>query len=295
MLNTREAETRLKRKGPEKQGVSKIYYFSGTGNTLWSAKRIAGYLSQAQSPAGFEENSDPAAVKPVPAELFNMGRLMRQAPAPIEADRVIFMFPAYAYQTPLLVRRFIIRSEIRSPYIAGLVTYGSDPGGALAELHRILKRKNLSLSFSGRIPSVENYIPIFGPPGKAAKEKRLLLQDRATEEAARAIGAGKTNSPWKIRPLSVFVSSLFRLGLKKNVFVKGFKLEAECKGCGICGKICPGGAIVMEKGKPVFSEGCEQCQACLNWCPRRSISFLRLRRDTGRYHHPGVSVEEMAD
>jgi ferredoxin len=279
----------------QKQPGSKIYYFSGTGNTLWSAKKIAGYLSQTQSPAGFEENSDPAAAKPVPAELFNMGRLMRQAPAPIEADRVIFMFPSYAYQMPLLVRRFIIRSEIRSSYIAGLVTYGSDPGGTLAELYRILKRKNLSLSFSGRIPSVENYIPIFGSPGEEAKKKRLLLQDRATEEAARAIGAGKTNSPWKIRPLSVFGSSLFRLGLEKNVFVKGFRLEAECNGCGICGRICPGGAIVMEKGKPVFSGGCEQCQACLNWCPRQSISFLRLRHNSNRYHHPGVCVEEMVN
>jgi ferredoxin len=278
----------------QKQPCSKIYYFSGTGNTLWSAKKIAGYLGQSRNPADFEENPDlPAAAKPVPAELFSISRLMRQAPVPIEADRVIFMFPSYAYQMPLLVRRFIIRREIRSPYIAALVTYGSDPGGTLAELYRILKRKNLSLSFSGRIPSVENFIPIFGPPGEAAKKRRLLLQERATEEAARAILAGKTNSPWRIRPLSIFVSSLFRLGLRKNVFVKGFKLGAGCNGCGLCGKICPGKAIVMEKGKPVFSEGCEQCQACLNWCPRRSISFLRLRGDTERYHHPGVSVEEM--
>jgi ferredoxin len=270
----------------------KIYYFSGTGNTLWSAKKIAVYLGQSQNPAG---SPDPAAAKPVPAELFNIGRLMRQTPAPIEAEGLIFMFPSYAYQMPLLVRRFIIRSEIRSPYIAALVTYGSDPGGTLAELYRILKRKNLSLSFSGRIPSVENYIPIFGPPGEETKRKRLLLQDRATQEAARAILAGKTNSPWRIRPFSVFVSSLFRLGLRKNIFVKGFRLNAACNGCGLCGRICPGKAIVMEKGKPVFSEGCEQCQACLNWCPRRSISFLRFRGNTEPYHHPGVSVEEIGN
>jgi ferredoxin len=275
------------------QPHTKIYYFSGTGNTLWSAKKIAGYLSQAQSPVGFEENSDPSAAKPVSAELFNISALMRRPPVPIEADRVIFMFPSYAYQMPLLARRFIIRSEIRSAYIAALVTYGSDPGGTLAELHRLLKRKNLALSFSGRIPSVENYIPIFGPPGETVKEKRLLLQDRATEDAARAIAAGKINSPWKIRPLSILVSSLFRLGLRKNIFVKGFRLGAECNGCGLCGRLCPGGAIIMEKGKPVFSEGCEQCQACLNWCPRQSISFLRLRAGTKRYHHPGIKVEEL--
>jgi ferredoxin len=279
-------------KQPEQQ-CSKIYYFSGTGNTLWSAKKIAGYLGQSKSLADFEGNSDAVATKPITAELFNISTLMRQTPVPIEADRVIFMFPSYAYQMPLLVRRFIIRSEIRSPYIAALVTYGSDPGGTLAELHRLLKRKNMALSFAGRIPCVENYIPIFGSPGETAKEKRLSLQERATEDAARAIAAGKTNSPWKIRPLSILVSSMFRLGLRKNIFVKGFRLRAECNGCGLCVRLCPGKAIIMEKRKPVFSEGCEQCQACLNWCPRQSISFLRLRGGTKRYHHPEIKVEDL--
>jgi ferredoxin len=269
----------------------KIYYFSGTGNTLWSAKELAGYITGYNG----ENSNPPSALEPVPVELFNIGRLMRRPPVPIEADRVVFMFPSYAYQTPLMVRRFLIRSEIRSPYIAALVTYGSDPGGTLAEVHRILKRKNLRLSFAGRIPSVENYIPIFGYPGEGAKKRRLLMQDRATEEAAGAILAGKTNSPWKIRPLSVFVSTLFRLGLRKGLFVRAFKPGAGCNGCGLCVKLCPGGAIAMENGRPVFSSGCEQCQACLNWCPRRSIGFLRFKPDTEGYRHPGISLEEMIE
>jgi ferredoxin len=265
--------------------MTKIYYFSGTGNTLWSAKKIAGYLG--------EFSNLPSVPGPPLVELFNIAGLMRRAPVPLEADRVVFMFPSYAYQMPLMVRRFLVRSEIRSPYIAALVTYGSDPGGTLAEAHRILKRKNLALSFSGRIPSVENFIPIFGPPREGVKKKRLLLQDRATEEAARAILAGKTNSPWKIRPFSICISSLFRLGLRKGIFTRGFKLGARCNGCGLCGKICPGGAITMKNGRPVFSAECEQCQACLNWCPRRSLGFLRLKPGAKGYHHPGIRIEEM--
>jgi ferredoxin len=252
--------------------MTKIFYFSGTGNTLWSAKRIAELL-------GGE------------CELFNMGAEMRKPPETIEADKVIFLLPSYAYQSPLLVRRFLQRSEIRSPYIAALVTFGSDPGGALAEVSRILWKKNIKVSFFGNIPSVENYIPIFGPPQEQRKEKRLAKQRDAIEKAAEAIRGQKTNRVWTIRPLSMFVSSLFRLG--KPLFVKSFKVGPECNGCGICARICPASNITMHAHKPVFSPQCEHCQACLNWCPRRAIHYMRMRPDTPRYHHPEVTLPEM--
>ncbi|MDR3338467.1 MAG: EFR1 family ferrodoxin [Treponema sp.] len=252
--------------------MTKIYYFSGTGNTLWSAKRIAELLG-----------GDTA--------VFNIGAEMQKEPGALEADRLVFMFPSYAYQSPLMVRRFLIRSAIRSPYIAALVTFGTAPGGALAEVRRVLKRKKAVLSFSGSIPSVENYIPIFGPPDEQIVAKRLALQSAATEEAAKAIEAGKKNSPWPIRPFSFFVSSLFRMGTP--LFVKGYKAGAECNGCGLCERICPAGAITLKNSRPEFSAKCEHCQACLNWCPRRSIRYIRLKPDTPRYHHPGITVHDL--
>jgi ferredoxin len=261
-----------------KTAMTKLYYFSGTGNTLWSAKQIAAFL----------EKASPSLT---PIELFNIGGEMQKPPGIIEAEKVIILFPAYAYQSPLLVRNFLIRTEIHSPYIAAFVTCGSDPGGSLGEIYRILKRKKITLNFAGRIPTVENYIPIFGPPKEAVKEKRLLLQKHATEEAAAAILAGTTNKPRTFRPLSVFVSSLFRFG--KTLFVKGYKLGGECNGCGLCAKLCPAAAIAMVNGKPRFSAKCEHCQACLNWCPRRAIRYIRLKSDTPRYHHPEVSLGEM--
>jgi ferredoxin len=252
--------------------MTKIYYFSGTGNTLWSAKKIAELL-------GGE------------CELFNISAEMRQPLQIIEADKMIVLFPSYAYQSPLLVCRFLQRSDIRSPYVAALVTFGSDPGGALAEIQRILRRKNTRFSFFGKIPSVENYIPIFGPPSEQKKEKRLAMQRDATEKIVQAIREQKTNRVWAVRPLSIFVSSLFRFATP--LFVKSFKVGAECNGCGICERICPAANITMKEHKPVFAPQCEHCQACLNWCPRRAIRYMRLKPNTPRYHHPEVKVSEL--
>jgi ferredoxin len=251
--------------------MTKIFYFSGTGNTLWSAKKIAELLGG--------------------CELFNIGAEMRKPPQTIEAERIFFLFPAYAYQMPLLVRRFLVRSEIRSSYIAAIVTFGTDPGGALAEAYRVLNRKKIKASFFGRIPSVENYIPIFGPPREREKKERLAMQREATEEIARILGDQNTNRVWPARPLSMCVSSLLRLA--KPLFVKGFHMTAECNGCGICEMICPAGNITIKGRQPVFFSQCEHCQACLNWCPRRAIRYIRMKPDTPRYHHPEIGIAEM--
>lgn len=252
--------------------MTKIFYFSGTGNTLWSAKKIAETLDGA-------------------CELFNIGVEMRKPAETIEADRVILLFPSYAYQTPLLVRRFFIRSEFRSPYIAALTTFGTNPGGSLAEVYRIFRRKKTPASYFAAIPCVENYIPIFGPPSEETKLRRLDLQKKATGEIAGDILRWNTNSVWPLRLFSICTSSLFRF--TKPFFVKGFEVKEACNGCGVCARICPAANIIMKGKTPVFSSRCEQCQACLNWCPRRAIGYIRYEPDLSQYHHPGVAVSEM--
>jgi ferredoxin len=254
--------------------MTKIYYFSGTGNTLWSARRIAELLAEDT------------------CETFNIAQEMRRPSPIIEADTVVIVFPAYAYQTPLMVRRFLVKAEIRASYIAALVTFGSNPGGALAEVSRILKRKKTPLSFAGGIPCVENYITIFGVPSPKTREKRLAMQRVETEVMSRAIGARKIRRVvLTFRPFSVFVSTLFRFA--KTVFVKGYTVTERCTGCGLCANICPARAITILERKPVFSGGCEHCQACLNWCPTRAILYIRITPDSERYYHPEVKAGDM--
>ncbi|MDR2516015.1 MAG: EFR1 family ferrodoxin [Spirochaetaceae bacterium] len=249
-----------------------LLFFSGTGNTFWTAKQIAQTFGEK-------------------AEVLNIAAEMLKPPGVITAEKTVILFPAYAWQMPHLVRRFILRTEFRSPYIAVLVTYGTGPGGAPAEAHRVFRKKKQTLSYAGRIPAVENYIPLFGPPGKRTVEKRLALQAEATAEAAEAIAEGRTNRVWSFRPLSAFISSLFRLG--KRLFVRGYRPLDICNGCGICARICPARAISMENGRPVFSSACEHCQGCLNWCPRRAIRYIRMKPGSPRWRHPGVAAPEL--
>ena len=252
--------------------MTKIYYFSGTGNTLWSAKKIAGKTGSQ-------------------CELINIGTEAQKKEIIIEADAVVLLYPAYAYGAPIIVRKFVKKAVFKTPYIAAFVTMGSSPGGALAEICRILKRKHKGATYFGRIPAVENYIPIFGSPGADYIKERTNMQEKATDEAAICLIEKRTNRINTFRPFSAFVSVLFSLGLK--LFYRWYRLEASCDSCGLCEKVCPVSAITIKGGRPVFSKKCEHCQGCINWCPKHAINFGTIKSGTPRYHHPEIKAGDI--
>ena len=202
------------------------------------------------------------------------------------------LFPSYAYGLPPIVSRFVKEAVFNTPYIAAFVTYGSNPGGTLSAMRRILKKKNTDAVFFGRIPSVENYTAMFGPQKAATIETRTEMQRKATEEAAGNIIARRTNNLNGFHPFSALISKLFTMGIK--VFYRHYRLSDECDGCEICKIICPVSAIVIRENRPVFSEKCEHCQGCVNICPRRAIHFGRVNSKTPVYHHPEISVADLA-
>jgi len=253
--------------------MTKICYFSGTGNTKWSAIKIAEALGDKY-------------------ELINIGVESDKKEIILEADAVVLVFPSYAYGLPIIVNKFIKKAVFKTPYIASFVTFGTSPGGTLAEACRILKRKGINAAYWGRIPAVENYIAIFGPPKPKTCEKRLQLQRTATVEAAHCVAERRKNSINTFRPFSFFISALFSLGVK--IFYKWYKVNSDCDGCGDCEKVCPVGAITVKAGYPVFSKKCEHCQGCLNYCPQKAIQFGRLKPDTPRYHHPEIDTDGIA-
>jgi len=252
--------------------LTKIYYFSGTGNSLWSAKKIAQLTGE-------------------PCELHNIAVEVEKDEIIIDAQKVIFVYPSYAYGLPLIVRRFAKKAVINTPYLAAFVTYGSDPGGSQAELCRILKKKNINSFYFGKIPATENYIPVFGPPNEKKTAKRTAMQKEATEKASRYVIETRTNKINLFRPLSMFISFLFSLGV--NIFYKYYKVSDKCNGCGICEKICPASAVKIIDKRPVFSGKCEHCMACIDICPSRSLQFGRAKFGTKGYIHPGIAINEL--
>jgi ferredoxin len=258
--------------------MTKIYCFSGTGNSLWSAKRIAQMINE----------TNPAET----SEIFNIGTEAQKNEIVIEADAVIIVFPSYAFGLPLVVRRFVQKAVFKTQYIASFATCGSTPLGTLGILRHHLKKKKIDKMFFGKIPAVENYLALFKPPDTKTIEKRNRMQKETTEQAARCIIERHENKPCVFRPLSALVVSLFYLGLK--IFYKFYRVSDNCNGCAVCSKICPVSAIAMKDGRPYFSSKCENCQGCVNICPLRAIRFGRVKYGDPGYCHPEITVRELS-
>ena len=70
-----------------------------------------------------------------------------------------------------------------------------------------------------------------------------------------------------------------------NDWDKRFYVEDNCNGCGICTKICPVENINLNGKRPVWLHKCEQCMACLNWCPKGSIQYTKNTVGKKRYQN----------
>lgn len=75
---------------------------------------------------------------------------------------------------------------------------------------------------------------------------------------------------------------------------KNFYADDNCTSCGICEDVCPVNNIIIIDNKPEWQHRCQQCLACINYCPEQSIQFSDITLTRGRYHHPEITVKQIS-
>ena len=123
-----------------------IFYFSGTGNSNYVAKRIADALGDA---------------------LVNLnGRIKSGDTSPVETgERVIIVTPTYAWRIPRVVRDWLRKTELRGAKRSWFVmTCGSEIGNADQYNRELCAEKGLACMGTAQIVMPENYIAMFSAP-----------------------------------------------------------------------------------------------------------------------------------
>lgn len=74
---------------------------------------------------------------------------------------------------------------------------------------------------------------------------------------------------------------------------KLFLAKDNCTACGVCEKICSVKNIEIKNGKPSWKNSCEQCMACIQYCPNGAIEYGEKTIGRKRYNNPNISLKEM--
>lgn len=241
-----------------------LFYFTGTGNSLYAAKKLA---------AEGEKLIDIA-------EAVRSRKFSYAVP---EGENTGFVFPVYFYSLPDIVAEFCNKLKLKGQgYVFAVITCGASTGGSGPLLREILAKHNITLSKVYDAVMPDNAMFFYNIDDEKTNLEKLEKADKALSDIKRRIKENEESSSGSAL-IGRIGRSMYFLCRK----TKKFYADNSCVGCGLCAKNCPIGAIKMKDGKPQWvKDVCTKCAACINRCPSKAIQYGKGTVKRNRYVNP---------
>lgn len=270
-----------------------VFYFTGTGNSLWVADLLAKELGEplVSIAEALKKNDD----------ALTYG--LRQD------ERILFVYPVHSWGPAVPVLQFISRltfTGYAGQAVYSVSTCGDECGYADRRIRKALAKRSIPLTACYSVQMPNNYIllPGFSVDSPEVEKEKL---DKAPQrvfailEALKSeVGASPIHSDASLYHTGSF--PLLKSGVVYPLFINfaigknAFYATDACISCGLCARICPTETITCsEAGKPQWADTCVQCLACIHRCPARAIEYGKETRKKGRYCHPQISQLNKAD
>ncbi len=259
-------------------GRNVIYYYSGSGNSLSVAKQIGEKLGS--------------------TDILSIYTLQNDAEIPTYYERVGIVTATWFVRPPRIVKEVCQKLHcVRTQKFFVVATCGGYDGYVCIDLKAILQSKTDYPVQTFMLPMPPNHIVGFSPLPDWAVRWYLRNEQKATVKIAKKIRA---DSPTKRRKginrrALAWASKTFNgwLGVDRDSVEGGFYTTSSCIHCGICEKLCKNGNIHSTEDGVVWGHDCQQCMACIMWCPQKAIWHPNVPENRKRYHHPDITLEEM--
>jgi len=256
-----------------------IFYFSGTGNSLWVAKELGKFYNEK--------------LISVSEELMRPNNNFSYPICPDE--KIFFVFPVHSWGVDVLTFRFLKKINLvgyQNQPVFMVCTCGDNCGYTAKIVKRLLRKNSVVLTKAYSVQMPNNYILMSGfnvddketeirKLAEAHNRLRLIIDDISTGKGKGLYVQGKFSF---IK--SRIIYPLFRkYGIKRNLFYA----KDTCISCRLCIDICPTKSIFMRARTLKWNKNtCVQCTACINRCPVRAIEYGKISETKGRYSHPDV-------
>jgi ferredoxin len=270
-----------------------IYYFSGSGNSLYVAKELHRRIPG--------------------SELIPIIGLLSKDIIETRASTVGFVFPIHGLTVPIPVKKFMKKFGVNSTvYLFAVATRGGTWHNAFSEIDKTLGKsgKRLDACFSINMASNDPKFKDWRPP----TEEELIKMGSETSVKLDALQKIITEKEHWVE--NVNDGALAHVGFFIKIFALSgmffvehtglnnyFYWDAKCVGCGICEKVCPSLKVKMVGKSPQWQNDvkCYFCYACVNYCPKKAVQikskvYMKSYTDVNeRYPHPYATANDIAD
>ena len=275
-----------------------IYYFSGTGNSLFIAKEL--------------QKRIPGSV------LIPIVSLLDDRMIQTKGKTIGLVFPVHALTIPIAVKRFIRKTDFSSSeYLFAVATREGTIFRGFEKIDQLLRKKNRKLDAhfvlnmynnesrheGYKIPTESDILSF----EKAALQKLDFIQNIINNKMTSREKDSDYTIGFDHHPImNYLLEKTVLTGMAVSEYIGGvnyFYSDSKCIGCGICEKVCLSGKIKMIDKKPVWQKNvlCYMCFACLNFCPEKSVQISDIpgvksyTMENGRYTHPYATIKDICE
>lgn len=246
-----------------------VFYFTGTGNSLYIAKQLS------ESPVSIPQ-------------------AMKQETLDFTDESIGIVAPIYGHEMPQMVKDFLKKAAFRTDYFYILLTYGNRHGGAAELAKQVCDECGVKVNYINVIQMVDNWLPSFDMNEQKAIDKHIPQQ--LAPILADLNAKKKAISP--VTDADRAAHQQFLAGISRmpaDAWQHLLKISDACVGCGICEKVCPSGSIRVENGRAVHHAGnCQTCLACVHACPQKAIGLVMPEKNpNARYRNEYISLQEI--
>jgi NAD-dependent dihydropyrimidine dehydrogenase PreA subunit len=253
-----------------------IFYFTGTGNSLVVARDIAHNIED--------------------TKIVSIVDAIKESHIELDYERIGFVFPVYFSCMPKIVKLFIKKLHFKKgQYVFGVITLSAICEIALSELSSSVHEQGGILNGEFLVNMPGNNIIVHGSFPviiqrwllKKEKKKARYISDVVREKSTTPIKKGDVLSRLTEKTLHKTIEEDF------NKRAQNFHVTSKCTGCGICENVCPVENIKIGDLQPKWGNNCEQCMACIQWCPNEAIEYSNKTTKRVRYHNSEVKIYDM--
>lgn len=246
-----------------------LFYFTGTGNSLYAAKQIE------EAP-------------------LSIPQVMKRSELDFTAEQIGIVAPIYGHEVPNMVKEFLRRGKFHTDYFYMVLTYGNRHGGAAELAWQLCRECGIQPKYINVIMMVDNWLPSFD------MNEQMGLDKGVEEHLAKIIGDihSRREMISPVTDTDRAAHQQFLEGMKRlpaDAWQHLLRVTDACVGCGLCTKVCPSASVQLERGRAVHIPGnCQTCLACAHLCPQKAIQLnMPEKNPNARYRNPHVALNEI--